>query len=79
MKKLLMIAVLMTLAAEAHAETSVLRSLPTATQKQIENIRAECRGADLTTTSGDEGLSPFALSETHGERHFLLTRPNQSS
>jgi hypothetical protein len=61
-KKLLMIAVLVTLAAEAHAETSVLRSLPTATQKQIENIRAECRGADLTTTSGDEGLSPFTLS-----------------
>jgi hypothetical protein len=61
-RKLFMIAVLVTLAAEGHAETSVLRSLPTATQKKIENIRTECRGADLTTTSGDEGLSPFTLS-----------------
>ena len=62
MKKLLMIAVLATLASEADAETSVLRSLPNDTQKKIENIRDECRGADLKATSQDEGLSLFTLS-----------------
>jgi hypothetical protein len=60
--KKLLIAILATLAAEAHAETSVLRSLPTDTQKKIESIRDECRAADLKTTSGDEGLSLFILS-----------------
>jgi hypothetical protein len=61
-KVILLIAVLVTLTAEVHAETSILRSLPTAAQKKIENIRAECRGADLKSTSDDEGLSLFTLS-----------------
>jgi hypothetical protein len=54
--------VLAALAAEAHSETSVLGSLPTDAQKKIEKVRVECRGADLKTTSGDEGLSVFTLS-----------------
>lgn len=62
LKELLTIAALATLLAEAHAETSFFRSLPAAIQKNIEDIRAECRKADLKTTSGDEGLSFFTLS-----------------
>jgi hypothetical protein len=62
-KQLLMtVAALATMMAGAHAETSILRTLPNDAQKKIENIRAECRGADLTTTSGDQGLSQFTLS-----------------
>jgi hypothetical protein len=60
--KKLLVMVLAALAAEAHSETSVLGSLPTDAQKKIEKVRVECRGADLKTTSGDEGLSVFTLS-----------------
>ncbi len=66
MKKFLVMAVLAILVAAAHAETSVLRSLPSDVQKKIEGIRVECRGADLKVTTGDEGLILFTLSGMQG-------------
>jgi len=52
-------------AAPAVAQDStILRSLPTAVQKEIESTRSECRGLEGVTygTSGDEGLIQFTVS-----------------
>jgi len=46
--------------------SSILRSLPSNVQKNIEGIRAACRerGSDISVTSGDEGLITFTVSGT---------------
>ena len=61
MKKLIMtVAVMAVLTSWAHAETSVLRSLPTEVQKQITAVRASCSGKRIT--SGDEGLKRLTFN-----------------
>ena len=59
----------------ATAENSVLRSLPTDVQKDIEETRSNCRGLNydgaLAVTSGDDGLIQFLL----GDRKAVLVDP----
>jgi hypothetical protein len=80
MKKLLMtVAAMAMLATGAHAETSVLRSLPKEVQNEIRDVRASCSGKRIT--SGDEGLkrftfkgSPAVLVDTYcgtGDTHSI--------
>ena len=73
MKKLLLAAVaLLTVAATpAVAENSVLRSLPTDVQKDIEETRTSCRSSGLAVTSDDGGLPQFTL----GGRKAVLVDP----
>jgi hypothetical protein len=80
MKKLLMtVAAMAMLATEAHAETSVLRSLPKEVQNEIRVARARCSAKSITR--GDEGLkrftfkgSPAVLVDTYcgtGDTHSI--------
>jgi hypothetical protein len=57
------------LSSPAKAEDSVLRTLPTAVQKQIGDIRDACRenlggeeDADVSGLKGDDGLATFTVS-----------------
>jgi hypothetical protein len=47
--------------APVAAETSILRSLPSAVQKEIQEVRESCP-ADEKNTSGDDGLQIFTVS-----------------
>ena len=72
MKKLLMtVAAMAMLATGAHAETSVLRSLPTEVPNEIRDVRASLF-REARITSGDEGLKrsrvPQERSSTRGVR-----------
>jgi hypothetical protein len=64
MKKLLTtVTVIAALTSWAHAETSVLQSLPRNVQKSIEGTRADCKDlGDNAQTSGDLGLVTFTLN-----------------
>jgi hypothetical protein len=65
MTRLIILAgIIMALATPALAETSVLRSLPAEVQRDIEGVRAQCRGLEGVNygTSGDEGLIQFTVS-----------------
>ncbi len=53
--------ILMCLPATAETPSPVLRSLPSAVQKEIGEIRNDCPG-DEKNTSGDEGLQTFTIS-----------------
>jgi hypothetical protein len=80
MKKFLTtVATMAALTSWAHAESSVLRSLPMEVQKQIADVRASCSGKRVTR--GDEGLkrltfkgAPAVLVDTYcgtGDTHSV--------
>jgi hypothetical protein len=61
MLRIISITLLILMSLPASAETSVLRSLPSAVQKKTGEIRNNCPG-DEKNTSGDEGLQTFTVS-----------------
>ena len=73
MKKTFLIAAaltsLMTGGVHAQSDSSILRSLPAAVQKDIEETRTSCRSTDNEINSGDSGLIQFLLG---GKRAVLV-------
>jgi hypothetical protein len=63
MKKVTAAAIMVASASWAHAETSVLQSLPRSAQKSIEDTRAACKKEldETAQSSGDMGLETFTL------------------
>jgi hypothetical protein len=59
--KPLSVAALSAMIAPVAAETSILRSLPSTVQKEIQEVRESCP-ADEKNTSGDDGLQTFTVS-----------------
>jgi hypothetical protein len=60
---------LMTGGVHAQSDSSILRSLPAAVQKDIEETRTSCRSTDNEINSGDSGLIQFLLG---GKRAVLV-------
>src|SRR5262245_3810446 len=63
MKKLLLVAAALAVASAAAAETTLLQSMPSKVRKEVEDVRASCKEADLdSVTEGGYGLVEFKLS-----------------